>query len=162
ERTIALFDLIDLTTFRIWSLPDTPDGDTVAIRLEQAYSDAALPLSLVRDGKGAWRIRMPTAEELTAARRVLLASSGGRPRPAEAFRRLESPRDTMRAFLRGMTDWGGAGRELALSTLDLRDIPEAIRQTQGALVAQYLLRVLDRIGLVGLQGIPNDGRLRDA
>lgn len=44
----------------------------------------------------------------------------------------------------------------------MSDIPAILRDSHGALIAQYLRRVLDHIGLVGLQSIPNDGSNRDA
>jgi small-conductance mechanosensitive channel len=119
-----------------------------------------MTLTMTRDDKGDWRIRMPSEAELDADRRALLAGRGGRMPAADAYRRLQNPRDTMRAFLEGMTDWNGPGRALALSTLDLSGIPEVLRDPQGALAAQYLRRVLNRIGLVGLQSIPDDGAER--
>ena len=155
ERVRNLFDVIDLTTFRIWSLPTEAAADTVSIRLEQSGSDATLTLSLVRDAKGNWRIRMPTPQELDADRRTLLAARGGQPPTADAFKRLQNPRDTMRSFLEGMSAWNSGGRALALSTLDLSRIPEVLRNGQGELDAQFLRRVLNQIGLIGLQSIPN-------
>ena len=156
ERVRNLFDVIDLTTFRIWSLPTEASGDTVPVRLEQSGSDATLTLTLQRDAKGKWHIRMPTPRELDAARHTLLAARGGQPPTADAFRRLQNPRDTMRSFLEGMSTWNTGGRSLALSTLDLSGIPEVLRNGQGALDAQFLRRILNQIGLIGLQSIPND------
>ncbi len=155
DQTIALFDLVDLTTFRIWLIPDTATGDSVTIQLPQSASDASLSLTLVRNAAGAWRIRVPTPAEATAARHALLAVFGGQPRASDAFKQLASPRDTMRAFIEGSADWGGPGRALAISTLDLSAMPAVLQEANGALAAQYLRRVLDRIGLVGLQAIPN-------
>jgi MscS family membrane protein len=159
-RVRDLFDVIDLTTFRVWSVPNQATGQDLNVRLEQSGTDAALTLAMVRDAIGDWRIRMPDAKALEADRDALLAASGGRAPDAGAFRKLQNPRDTMRSFLEGMADWNGAGRALALSTLDLSGIPEVLRTQQGALVAQYLRRVLNQIGLVGLQAIPDDGKDR--
>jgi MscS family membrane protein len=160
QRLQDLFGLIDLTIIRASDLPAEAEGNTVGIRLEQFRSDASLTLTMIRDDAGRWRIRMPSQEEMVAARQALLAKRGGRPAAADVFRRLQNPRDTMRSFLEGMADWNGAGRELALSTLDLTAIPEVLRAGQGALTAHYLRRVLDQIGTVGLQAIPNDGEDR--
>ena len=160
QQVKALFGLIDLTTFRAWAVPAEASGGTVPVELDQSGSDASLALTMVRDDKGSWRIRMPDEDQLAAARRALLAARGGQPPAADAFKRLQNPRDTMRSFLEGMADWDGGGRALALSTLDLSAVPEVLRDEQGALIAQYLRRVLDKIGLVGLQAIPDDGANR--
>ncbi len=157
QRVQDLFAVIDLTTFRVWSVPAEAAGDTVQVRLEQSGTAASLTLTMQRDGKGNWRIRMPDEDELAAARHDLLAARGGQPPAADAFKRLQNPRDTMRSFLEGMTDWNGAGRALALSALDLSAVPEVLRDGQGAMTALYLSRVLNQIGLIGLQSIPNDG-----
>jgi MscS family membrane protein len=115
---------------------------------------------MVRDGTSDWRIRMPGEDELDADRHALLAGRGGTPPTADAYVRLQSPRDTMRSFLEGVADWDGAGRAQALSTLDLSAIPEILRDGQGGLIAQYLRRVLNQVGLVGLHAIPDDGANR--
>ncbi len=62
----------------------------------------------------------------------------------------------MRAFLTSFSSWDAGGREQALETLDQSQIPVATREQDGELVAQYLARVLDRIGIVTLQEIPDD------
>jgi small-conductance mechanosensitive channel len=160
QRVRDLFDAIDLTTFRIWAVPEQASGPTLDVRLEQAGTDASLTLTMTRDAAGNWRIRIPDAAALEADRRTLLAARGGQAPDAGAFRKLQNPRDTMRSFLEGMADWNGGGRALVLSTLDLSGLPEVLRGEEGALAAQYLRRVLDQIGLVGLQAIPDDGKDR--
>ena len=158
----ALFALIDLTTFRYWAIPDpVPGSESVALNLEQARSAAVLALTMRKDDKGAWRIVFPGDNALRVARTALLAAYGGKAPAADAYRQLQSPRDTMRAFLQGMADWNGAGRALALSTLDLSHFPELLREANGEINAHFLRRVLNQIGLVGLQGIPNDGGSRE-
>jgi MscS family membrane protein len=157
QRVQDLFAVIDLATFRVWSIADSALGPTLQVRLEQSGTDATLTLTMTRDGKGDWRILMPSEAELDVDRRTLLGGRGGQFAAADAYRRLQNPRDTMRAFLEGMTDWNGNGRALALSTLDLSALPEVLRDAQGALAAQYLRRVLNQIGLIGLQSIPDGG-----
>jgi MscS family membrane protein len=157
ERAQDLFAVIDLTTFRVWSIPDTALGPTLQVRLLQSGTNVPLTLTMTRDAKGDWRIMMPSEAELDVDRKALLAGRGGQFPSADAYRRLLNPRDTMRAFLEGMSDWNGSGRALALSTLNLSALPEVLRDPQGALAAQYLRRVLNQIGLVGLQSIPDQG-----
>ena len=158
----SLFALVDFTTFRYWNIPDAPPGaNSVTLRLEQGGSDAALSLTLHQDAAGDWRIVLPAPAELRAARAALLAVHGGKRPASDAHLRLQNPRDAMRTFLEGMADWEGPGRALALSTLNLRSFPEILRESTGEISAQYLRRVLNHIGLVGLQSIPNDGTSRE-
>lgn len=152
-----LFALMDLTTFRISAIPLVAEAAELPVTLHQSGSDARLALTLLRGDDGLWRLRMPDAAAREAARRHLLAQTGGRPPPADAWRQMRNPRDAMRSFLEGMADWQGGGRALALAALDLSAVPEVLREGQGAMVAQFLRRALDHIGLVGLQSIPNDG-----
>lgn len=161
QLTRQLYELISLTTFRYWAIPDPPAGsDTMVVGLEQQPSGVVLSLTLTKNAAGSWQIVMPSEDVMRARRQALLATYGGKPPPADGYRKLQNPRDTMRAFLQGMADWDGRGRELAMSTLDLSGIPEVLRSTSGEIAAQYLRRVLDQVGLVGLQGIPNDGSNR--
>ncbi|MBS1173754.1 MAG: mechanosensitive ion channel [Proteobacteria bacterium] len=140
----SLFALIDLTTFRYGSIPDPPSGaDSATLRLEQLRSNVVLTLAMRRDGEGKWRILVPSDDEMRATRTALLAVHGGKPPAADAFRRLQNPRDTMRAFLEGMADWDGNGRALALATLDLSGFPELLRRTNGEVSAHFLRRVSD-------------------
>ena len=161
EMVRSLYELVDLTTFGIWAIPENPSSASIEVSLKQLRSDATLTLTMRRGEDGNWRIVLPTAAEMAAARKTLLAIHNGMPPASDAFRRLQNPRDAMRAFLEGMADWHGDGRALALSTLDLSNIPLLLHDTQGALVAQYLRRSLNHIGLVGLQSIPNDGTSRE-
>lgn len=162
QQVQLLFSLVDLTTFRYWMIPDpAPGAASITLSLEQASSGAILALTMRKDDKGAWRLVFPGESELRAARTTLLAAYGGKMPATDAYRQLQSPRDTMRAFLQGMADWNGAGRSLALSTLDLSRFPELLREANGEINAHFLRRVLNQIGLVGLQGIPNDGASRE-
>lgn len=152
-----LFNTMALTTFRIWSVPG-PEfiGQELPLRLEQAGTGAVLPLTMRRSDDGSWRIVAPTAEAMAQAREALLARNGGRPRPVDAYLQLASPRDTIRSFMEGMEDWNGSGRDQAFSTMDLSALPQATRAEQSELAAQYLKRVINKLGTVNLQSIPDD------
>lgn len=152
-----LFALVDLTTFRISALPTQAEGSELHFELPQSGSEARLPLTLMRGDDGLWRLRMLDATSRAAARTQLLAITGGRPPAADAFRQMRNPRDAMRSFLEGMADWDGAGRGLAVASLNLSTIPEVLRDAEAAMTAQFLRRALDHIGLIGLQYIPNSG-----
>jgi len=156
------FDLVDLTTFQIWEVATQAPSDDLTVELRQLRSGVVLPLKLHRNSAGEWFVVVPSESEMRTLSASLLAVYGDKLPTTQSFKRLHSPRDTMRAFLEGMADWSGHGKKLALSALDLRDFPEPIREVDGQLVAGYLCRVLYQIGLIGLQSIPNDPSSRDA
>jgi small-conductance mechanosensitive channel len=160
-RVRALYALVDLTTFRLATLPVEIVEATAKISLPQPSSGASLPLVMLRDGAGRWRIHMPSDAEMADHRRALLASRGGQMPASDAFRTLRSPRDAMRALLEGTTRWDtDDGRALALSALDLTHIPDRLRPAEGGLAALMLRRILAMIGFDNLQSIPDDGRDR--
>ena len=154
-------ELIDLTTINWSALPVEVEGDTVALRLEQPSSGKIVMVNMNRDAAGSWRLVIPGVEEIEKSRAALLEVYGKDRPSAQSYLRLQSPRDTMRAFLEGMDDWHGAGRAVVFSTLDLSRIPEFIRATNGALLAHYLRRTLQQIGMEGVQSIPDDRSRRD-
>jgi MscS family membrane protein len=157
ELATALFDLVDMTTFRIWSLPDSSvAADTVTIILTQAGTGAELPLNLRRTEDRRWWIVPPTAADMERYRQALLSRYGGKLPPPDAYKQQGNPRDTMRSFLSSFSNWSAGGREQALRTLDLSQFPASTRQQDGELVTQYMARVLDKIGIVTLQEISDD------
>lgn len=161
RRVRRYFDLIDLTTLDEGALPGDQREDSVSLNLEQLRSGVALAVTLRRNATGDWHLVIPSEAEVATTRKSLLAIYGTSPPTAQSFRRLQNPRDTMRAFLEGMNDWNGEGRAQVFSTLDLSALPVFLQQSDGALIAQYLRRTLHKIGMVGLQSIPNDGTNRD-
>jgi len=161
EAARALFDLTTLTTVRLFTIAGLryPD-DRVNLNLQQAGTSAVLPLTLLRGTDGLWRIRMPSAAEMQTARQALLARSGGRFPPSEDYLRQRSPRDTVRSFLAAFPDWENDGRARALGTLDLSDLSDATRDYEGGLDAQYLNEVLQRVGPIVPQEIPDEAASR--
>ena len=153
--TEQLFDLIDLSTFQLSTIPERTDATQIDIRLPWQAANSQLALTLRRNSDGDWQLVMPAAEDLEALKQS--ARAEGALRSADAFRQLQSPRNTLRAFLDGTARWTEGGAVQALSTLDLSDIPEVLKNEQGRLTAQYLVRVIDRIGHMSLQSIPNTG-----
>lgn len=155
------FEVVDLTTFDFWTVPNEDLPGPVSVDLRKSYSDAKLTVTIRRDERGDWHVVIPSEDELAAARKALLAVDAAAMPSSQSYRRLQNPRDTMRAFLEGMDDWNGHGRELAFSTLDLSALPDFLQQSDGALIAQYLRRTLQQVDLIALQSIPNDGKNRD-
>ena len=156
-----LFQAIDQTTFRIWTLRGREETRTVVpLTLHQAGTTATLEIELRRGGDGRWWIVAPDKTRLDEAMADLLARNNGRPPAADDYLRLGSPRDTMRAFLAAFADWDGAGRQQAISALDLSGLAPGIRQREGELAAEYLKKVLDRISAFVPQEIPDDPQSR--
>jgi len=156
ELAQALFDLTNLTTLQLWSIPENPPEPELDLGLPQAGSGVALPLHLRRDDAGKWWIVMPGETALAEHRKALLARYGGHMPARDAFLHQRSARDTMRSFLDAFRDWDGRGRAQALAALDLSALPTATREEEGTLAAVYLKHILDRVSLIIPQEIPDD------
>lgn len=152
----TLFNLVDQTTFRLHGVPGRKtEGDSIDLKLEQAGTDATLPLRLVRKGEK-WFIVVPDETTLDASRKALLARSGGRLANPEAYKLRRNARDAMRSFTRSFSEWTTGGRNQALESLDTSELSEAVRADQGVLALQYLNGVVNRIGVMAPQEISDD------
>jgi len=145
-----LFEAVDLATFSLTFIPEVMADARVELSLPRLDGKPPVKLELSRKDDGSWRILMPSAEALRGL-------SAGEQRPADAFRQLQSPRDTVRAFLEGMARWNEGGTAQAIGTIDVSGLPAVLQSNEGQLMAQYIVRILDRAGLMPLQSIPNFG-----
>lgn len=161
DRIRDYFELVDLTCFRTYAIPDTSAAPDITFALEQTLTGVQLPVTMHRNAEGKWHVVIPSTEAVAAHRKALLAMFGNKIPNAQSHKQLQNPRDTMRTFLEGMATWNDGGRALALSTLDLSAYPELLRERDGGTAAGYLRRVLNRVGLIGLQSIPHDGTTRE-
>jgi small-conductance mechanosensitive channel len=150
-----LFGVVDLATFSLALIPERAATPRIAVSLPRLDAAPAVELGMARDADGAWRIIMPDAQSLAAMAGAVAA------RPADAFRQLQSPRDTLRSFLEGMALWDRGGEQEALSALDLTGVPEVLKQQHGRLMAHYLVRMIDMVGRMPLQSVPNSGLSRE-
>ena len=152
----SLHQLVNLTTFQLWSLPGRrATGTTYTANLQQAGTDVTLPLEFRKQGDE-WFILAPSEDALAVSRKALLARYGGRVPEPSAFLRLRSARDTMTAFLSDFANWNQGGRGAVLDTLDISQLFTATRDYEGLLAAQYLLLVLQRVKTIIPQEIPDD------
>lgn len=160
----ALFELVDQTTFQLWSVPGrSTTSNWVEVALRQAGTDAQLLLTFVREAVDKpWLLVNPSELDLAAARRALLARSGGRLPPPDGFRQRATARDSYRSFMTGFRDWEGSGRTQVLAAMDLSEFSEATRGYEGELAAGYLQEAIDRIGTIMPQEIPDDPQSRVA
>lgn len=155
HKAEQLFKAIDLATFSLASIPEEHGPSRLRLSLPRLDATSTIDLDMVRSEDGNWRIVMPAAEALLA----MTASAA--PRPADAFRQLQNPRDTLRAFLEGMKRWDMGGDAQAIASIDLSDVPDVLKSEQGRLTSQYLVRIIDRAGHLPLQSIPNSGISRE-
>jgi small-conductance mechanosensitive channel len=151
--TKEFFDLIDLSTFQLSIIPEQTDETQLVFALPRQDDSSHLDLTLQQNATGEWRLLMPAAADLEALNQSVRADM----RSADAFRQLQNPRDTLRAFLEGTSTWTEGGDVQATSTLDLTGIPEVLKGAQGRLAAQYLVRIIDKVGHMILQSVPNNG-----
>ena len=109
-----------------------------------------------RNAEGKWHIVMPPVDKLRAA---LEAAGCGDRRRLSARCRTRATR--IRAFLDGMQHWENGGEAQALAAIDLSQVPEVLRGTEGNVVAQYLVRILNQVGHRTIQYVPNSGISRE-
>jgi len=159
-----LFQIVDRLTMRIWEIRPSEDLSGVqeySVELKQAGTGLAYTLRFraVKDADGAgprvWRLVVPPREEMRAALDVLLEAHGGEVPHSRQHHELRSPRDTMRTFIEQWDNARAGNAGLFLSTMDLSQIATAVREDEGALLGEYLIEVLYRIGLPLRQEIPD-------
>lgn len=164
-----LFQVIDRLTFRVWELrPGDEVDQTGEYSVELTQAGTNLPYTLrfrasdAAEGNGQkdWRLVVPPEEEMRASLEALLAMHDGVMPHARQHHELESPRATMRTFLEQWDNARAGNTELFLETMDLSQIPVAVRQEEGALLGEYLIEVLHRIGLPLRQEIPDNPNRR--
>ena len=157
SATEMLFELIDLATFRLATIPDDPTESRINLSLPRVDSPASVDITLQRGSDGKWLLVMPSAASLRTMALDLKADT----QAADAFRQLQSPRDTLRAFLDGMARWDQGGLAQVTSTLDLSAVSDVLKSEQTAIISQYLVRIIDRVGSTVLQSVPNSGISRE-
>jgi len=156
RRRALLWDIIDLSTFRVYDAPPRPAGDTASFRIGLDGFDTTYDLRFVRNEAGGWRLLVEDEATLSATLRRYLEALDMTSVAAAKVAMERSPRGVVQRFFLGVSDWDGAGREQALSTLDLSLVPARLRYAEGLLLADYLKNVLDRAGFIFLQEVPNN------
>ena len=156
HRQALLWDIIDLSTFRVYDAPPRPEADTATFTIALDGAEASYDLQFAPASDGGWRLIVEDAETLSATVKRYLNALGEPNVAAAKTAMVNSPRGVMQQFLFGIHDWDGAGREAVLSTLDLSMLPDHLHSAEGPLLADYLKNVLDRAGFIFLQEIPNN------
>ena len=157
RRRRSLFkQLLNMTTFRLRNAPKNKKGRKAKFAVGRPGSGWSFPIDFIRRETGVWRVVVPSSQELQKNIDAGLEALGYSTYNAFYRAAENSPRQTMADLLFGLRDWQGGGRQLALDTLDLSRVPEQLRAIEGPLAAEYLRQIIDRVGYVILNEIPND------
>ena len=156
RRNRLFYQLIDRTTFRIYDAPSTEAADTATFGVKPAGINWTLTLTFLQQPDGTWKLEVPPLAELQSLRDTALVAAGYPDLVSWERSRAESPRGVMRRFIQGVKDWHVGGAKRALSVLDLSAVPPQVREIEGEVAADYLMQVLDRVGFVVWQEIPDN------
>ncbi len=162
DRTKRLFDVLDLLTFRLWDIPGSvePGTDEVQVTLRQAGTGLDLTLALAEEPGEGWRLIAPPERALDTAYEEMVAARGEEHLIPGHHLTLPHPRGTMRTFLEGVHNWDKGGREQVATTLDLSDLPPRLRDFEIDLLTDYLRRIIDRVGFITWQELPDNPNQR--
>jgi MscS family membrane protein len=110
----------------------------------------SLRVEIVRQTDGRWRFSGETVAGLPA----MYESLGGKDRvEGRRLHGLGTPRETLSLFLTAVNQRDNAH---AARCLDLSELPPSVRDNVGPVLAFKLKYVIDRLGRVYLQEVPND------
>ncbi|GGB02384.1 hypothetical protein GCM10011491_33130 [Brucella endophytica] len=148
-----LYAVIDKLTFRLSNLPHrTIKTDEATARLGQFDTDVTYDVNFRRkDGK--WFIVGPPLDDLKAKLAELSKARGEPVDTVSEPEKLRTPRDAFKVLLGSFSGGSDAPAE---STLNMQGIPAAVRADEAPLFTRYLKKVIDRIGYVYWQEIPDD------
>lgn len=156
RRLALLGDLLDASTFRVNRVVETDAPGKAEIEIDVAGTTYSYPLYIVETAPEEWAVEIPTTEDLEKIEAGVLEATGTTSLDELAEQRLYNPRQALHDFVVGAANWGDGGKEMVLSTMDLSDIPETLRETDGPIAAEYIRQIIDRLGKPVVQEIPND------
>ncbi len=161
EYVKLLFNVFDGLTVRFWDFPISDTADVVPITLRQSGTDVSLDIEF-RRVQDKWMLVPPARDTLRAVReRIRIARDIPSATPDKA-RPLNSPRAAFDVFLKGMrTGVTHSGANPAYAALNTSELPDVGRRGTVDLYADYVEQVLNRIGYVYLQEIPDDPNSRE-
>jgi MscS family membrane protein len=154
NQTELFYRVMDRLTFRIWSLPEgrDPAETRVTSELSQSGTGVRVIVNFEKHGDD-WFIVPAAAAELE---RQLKALDAARPPAKPNALGPASPRDAFRDFIVGYVSSHPPERAAALKALDLSGISALSQSSEVYILAGYLKRVLDRVGFIIWQEIPDD------
>lgn len=156
-RRRALFlRLINMMTFRLNDAPTRGEAGEARFSVGPAGSNWRTDLVLVEAQPDHWRVVVPPLAEIERDIAATLESLGFDSFGAYATARRNHPRQVMRDFLAGVATWERGGQARALATLDMSDISPQLQSIEGPLAADFLRQIIDRVGYVIWQEIPDN------
>ena len=160
NKTELFYRVLDRLTFRIWSLPEgrDPAETRATAELSQSGTGVKVTVNFEKHGKD-WFIVPAASAEL---QRHLEALEAARPRAKPSENGPVSPRDVFRDFILGYYSNVPQVRAAALKALDLSGISAVSKSSEVYVLAGYLKRVLDRVGYIIWQEIPDDPNYPEA
>lgn len=159
NQTELFYQVLDRLTFRIWSLPEVRDPAETSVTAELSQSGTPVKVIVTFEKHGDdWFIVPAATAELE---RQLDALEAARPRAKPNELGPHSPRDAFRDFILGYESYNPQARTAALKALDLSGISAVSQSSEVYILAGYLKRVLDRVGYVIWQEIPDDPKFPD-
>lgn len=164
ELAQNIFDVLNAFTIDVESVSGDPEGDDEAVQLDPEDDENTVIIHHNQDEgeDGLWTFSQRQFEEKAEELQVAAeeeAEEKAEEIEASADPRLATPRRTMQTFLDALTvpdAWDSGGRENAIATLDLSEVPENVRAERGENMAILLKRILDRDRIVLLQEIPDE------
>jgi len=156
QRRQLFIRLLDMMTFRINDAPAAGENGAARFSVGPAGSQWRIDIRFVEVEPDHWRMVLPPRAEIEAALGSALQALGFEEYAAYGAARRNHPRAVMRDFLNGVAQWESDGRERALATLDMSDISPQLQSIEGPLAADFLRQIIDRVGYVIWQEIPDN------
>ncbi len=155
EYVRRLTEVLDKITVRLWNLPQQEEGNVATYRLRQAGTDEYFDIEFMRINNK-WFISPPSIPELKTIRDDMREARGLAPGTITDYNNLLHPRATMRSFISNSLRNVGDSNAKIRATLNLSNIADVARNRESAILAGYLKMVIDRVGYVIHQEIPDD------
>jgi small-conductance mechanosensitive channel len=156
RRRNLLWQVLNMSTFRIYDAPARVEGNSAVFEIGPAGSSIRYPLRFRLDESGHWKILIESEAQLRLFIKRFLDDLGYASIQAMENDRRDSPRGAMKEFIDGFHSWDSGGAKKVLGTLDLSYLPEHLRTSEGPILADYLKQIMDRTGFVIWQEIPNN------
>lgn len=156
RRLTLLGDLVDMATFRINQVTESDTPGEASIALGIAGTTYTFPITILEVTPEEWAVEVPTLKDLQAIETEVLAATDTQSLEDLAANRLYNPRQALRDFVIGAANWHNGGKQVVLATMDLSEIPETLRATDGPIAAEYIRQIISRLGQPAWQEIPND------
>ncbi len=155
-----MYQILDMTTLRLWEVPG-PEwaaqnrADVWETTLAQAGTGETFGLVFDLGAEG-WRLVAPKEAKLESALERLRRARDERGEIPPESESLSSARAALRTFLETAGSEFPQQQKMLMRTMDLSYLGSEPRPQEALLLSEYLKRVIDRVGFVIFQEIPDD------